>query len=116
MARVVVVDDDDVVRRFVTKMLEREGYDVTVFSDAADALADAAIADADLIITDLSMPTSGEVFIQELRSRSTRAPIIVMSGHLSEEKAQYLLSLGAQAFIQKPFDLDEFLAIIQTWL
>ena len=121
MARVVVVDDDDVIRRFVTRILEREGYDVTAFSDAADALADAAlsdaaIADADLIITDLTMPTSGEVFIQNLRRRSTRAPIIVMSGHLSEEKAQYLLSLGVQAFIRKPFDLDEFLAIIQAWL
>ena len=116
MPAVVLVDDDEVVRRFVTRMLEREGYDVIAFPDAADALTDVASTVADLIITDLTMPTSGEVFIQELRSRSTRAPIIVMSGHLSEEKAQYLLSLGAQAFIRKPFDIHEFLALIQAWL
>ena len=114
MPAVMVVDDDDIVRRFVVRILEREGGDVVAFADAAEALSTPLLTDADLIITDLTMPTSGEVFIRELRRREIRTPVLVMSGHLSEEKAHYLIILGAQAFIRKPFDLEEFRSIVRS--
>ncbi len=114
MPAVVVVDDDEIVRRFVVRILKREEYGVVAFSDAAAALSAPLLADADLIITDLTMPTSGEVFIREMRRRGIRTPVLVMSGHLSEEKARYLIDLGAQAFIRKPFDLEEFRSIVRS--
>ena len=107
MARVLIVDDDEVVRGIVTKMLERLGHNVAAFADPALALPVVDAEAFELIITDLSMPTSGEAFIRMLRGRGVQTPILVMSGHLTEEKAQYLLSLNVQDFIGKPFGLSE---------
>lgn len=114
MARILIVDDDEIVREIVTKILERVGHSVTSFSDPSLVLPVFDAGVIDLIITDLAMPTSGEVFIRTLRGQGVQTPILVMSGHLSTEKAQYLLSLGVQAFIGKPFGLSEFVDKVQA--
>ena len=114
MSRVMVVDDEEMVRKTVTRVLQSEGYEVIDFPDAAPALEEADFAAIELILTDLSMPTPGEQFIQEVRKRGAKTPIVVMSGHLTEEKVHLLEELGAQAAIKKPFDLPALLQIVQA--
>ena len=114
MPKVMVVDDEDAVRMIVARMLQNEGYEVIDFPDAALALDEADLAAIELILTDLSMPTPGEQFIHEVRKRGAKTPIVVMSGHLTKEKRQILEELGAQAVLQKPFELSALLQTVQA--
>lgn len=114
VSRIMVVDDDALIRRTVAKILQKEGHEVIDFPDAAPALDEVDLDAIELILTDLNMPTPGEKLIQEVRKRGAKTPIIVMSGHLTEEKVHLLEELGAQAAIKKPFDLLALLQIIQA--
>ena len=111
-----MMDDDDMIRSLLTKLLEREGHTVTTFPDAAPALASANFDQMDLIITDLAMPTTGEYATKVIREQGHTTPIIVMSGFITEEKAQYLKSLGAQEIIRKPFNLLAFLQVVNRFI
>jgi len=111
--KVMIVEDDEMVRTMVSRILRKEGHDVIGYPDAAPALQEADLNAIELILTDLSMPTPGEQLIQAVRKRGATPPIVVMSGHLSEEKLQLLEALGIQAFLEKPFDLSALLQIVQ---
>ena len=114
MATVMVLDDEELVRAMVMKLLQHGGHQVLAFPDAAPALATDRFEDIDVIVTDLEMPTTGEEFIQRVRGRGIQTPIIAMSGNLSEEKSHYLKSIGAQATVRKPFTLPAFLQLVQS--
>ena len=113
MSRVMVVDDDELVRKVVTKVLQREGHEVVDFPDAAPALEEADLDAIELILTDLNMPTPGEKLIQEVRKKNAKTPIVVMSGNLTEERLKLLEELGA-GVLAKPFDLPALLQIVQA--
>ena len=115
MPTVVVLEDDDLIRRLIVKVLSEEGFDVADFPDPALALDSVDFAAVDLIITDLAMPTSGEEFIRMLKRQDIQTPIIVMSGYLPDRKLHFLNALGVQAFIRKPFLLSEFLDQVRSW-
>ena len=114
MATIVVMDDDEVILRLVCRVLEMGGHHVDAFPDAGPALEDVDFEKVDLVITDLSMPTSGEILIQTLRERGIQTPVIVLTGHITEDKAQYLKLLGAREILRKPFDLKEFLEMVRS--
>ena len=112
MAAILAMDDDDLIRSLMERLLEREGHTVISFPDAAPALETVDFSQIDLIITDLSMPTNGEQATRVIRDRGHKTPLIVLSGYVTEEKALYLKRLGAQEIIHKPFQLQEFLRIV----
>lgn len=116
MAHIAVLEDDYAIRGLVQKVLQMHGHTVEAFEDAAPILDRAQLDEFDLIITDLAMPTPGEVLIRTLRQRGIHVPILVMSGHADEEKAAYLMVLGAQNVISKPFLLNEFIAKVNDVL
>ena len=116
MATIVVMDDDEVILNLIRKVLETEGYNVEAFPDAGPALETVDFEQVDLVITDLSMPTSGEVFLRTLRERGIQTPVVVLTGYITESKAQYLKVLGAREIIGKPFNLFEFLEMVRTWI
>ena len=113
MATIVVMEDDNLVRNFVTRLLQMQGYNVLAFEDAQPALDTVDFSQVDLMVTDLSMPTSGEEAIRIIRNRNIQIPIIVITGNITGEKALYLKTLGVQEIVRKPFDLNEFLAVVQ---
>jgi DNA-binding response OmpR family regulator len=114
MPTVIVMEDDDVVRGLIVQVLQMDGYEVQAFPDAGPALESADFSRADLVITDLAMPTSGEEAIRRLRKRGIQVPILVVSGHIDEDKAGYLKQLGAQEVVRKPFKLLEFLEAVRS--
>lgn len=116
MPKVMVLDDEEMVLRVVTRLLERVGYDTISFTDAAPALESGVLDDIEVIITDLNMPTSGEEFIQEVRGRGIDTPIIAMSGHLTEERSLFLKTIGVQEIVPKPFEIDDFIEAIENSL
>ena len=116
MATVVVLDDDDFVRRFVCKLLQMFGHHVLAYSDAQPALDEVDFDEVDSVITDLQMPTPGEVAIKTIRERGFDVPIVVMSGHVAPEKVDYYIEIGAQSILLKPFTIDNFWKINGAWI
>lgn len=112
--RVLVVDDEDAVRRVICRALSSFGaYDVVTAGDGAQALAAAREKAPDLVLLDLAMPGSdGWETLRTLRAApETRAvPVILVSGESSEESRVGGLGEGADDFIVKPFSPAELAA------
>jgi DNA-binding response OmpR family regulator len=102
---VLVVDDSDTIRKFVTFALRARGLRVVTARDGLEALEKLAAEPADLVITDLNMPgLDGYGLVRALREDDPELPIIVLSSLSSEEDVQRGLDLGANAYLVKPFD------------
>ncbi|MCZ6633413.1 MAG: response regulator [bacterium] len=114
MAQVLIMDDDQVVREIIARVVKLKGHDPLVYPDAGPALQEVDFDAIDLIITDLSMPTPGEEAIRIIRGRGIQTPILVISGHLSHPKSYYLEKMGVQSILSKPFLLHDLIDRIQT--
>jgi DNA-binding NtrC family response regulator len=113
--RILIVEDEDKLRRVIQLELESAGYEVDGEPSAEKAFALATVAD--LIVTDLRLPgMDGLQFISELHSRGIRAPVIVMTAHGSVETAVEAMKLGAADFLQKPFSLDHLTTLVKKVL
>lgn len=116
MATVLVMEDDDFVRTYVCRLLQFGGHQVLSFPDAAPALTDVDFNCVDLVITDLQMPTPGEVAIKAIRERGYDVPIVVMSGHILPDEADKYIAMGAQSLLMKPFGVVNFLKMCDAWI
>ena len=114
--RILVVDDEPAIRRFLISALTADGYAVTQADNGADALALAAREQPDLVILDLGLPDrDGEDVIRELRALS-KVPIVVLSVRDDEAGKVRALDGGADDYMVKPFGIDELLARVRTAL
>ena len=116
MANVLVIDDEESIRKMIRTRLNREGHDVVSFADAAPALETVDFDSIDLIIADFVMPMSGEEAIRSLRSRGITVPIIVLSGCLERGDVKQLTSIGATRVLAKPFRLMGLLSTMEQLL
>jgi PAS domain S-box-containing protein len=108
--RILIVDDEEVVRSFSTEALTRLGYQVTSCADGGEATRHyrSAWRETDLVILDVVMPTMGgkETFAA-LREINPAAKILLSSGYIMNSESDSLLASGASGFIQKPFQVAE---------
>lgn len=113
--RILVVEDEDKLRRVIQLELESAGYEVDGSPSAEQGLGLATVAD--LILTDLRLPgMDGLQFISELHTRGIRTPLIVMTAHGTVETAVEAMKLGAADFLQKPFSLDHLTTLVEKVL
>ena len=106
--RILIVDDEDGMRRLLGRVLSREGYEVTTASGGAEALKHVARDRFDLVVTDIKMPEmDGLELLKELKDYEPSVPIIVMTAYGTVENAVQALRLGAYDYIAKPFETDE---------
>src|SRR5271156_6285031 len=114
-ATVLVVEDEEKLRRVVELQLKTAGYEVEQAGTAEDALK---LADrADVIISDLRLPgISGLELLQNLRSQDLRTPVIVMTAFGSIETAVEAMKAGAVDFLPKPFSLDHLMTVVNKAL
>jgi DNA-binding NtrC family response regulator len=114
-ARILIVEDEEKLRRVIQLHLTTQGFDVDTAGTAEQALPFVNLVD--LIITDLRLPgITGMALIQEAQTRGSLAGIIVMTAHGSVESAVEAMKLGAADFLQKPFSLDHLTTIVQKAL
>jgi len=108
------VDDDPVVRDLVATLLETEGYEAVVAGDGLEALTKLNGPRPALILLDLMMPRlDGFQFAEELKRRGPQAkiPIVVLTASgLAQEAAR---QIGAQGYIEKPFDFSELIEHVE---
>ena len=116
MAKIVVMDDESSVRTILERVLQKEGHEVLAFEDAAPALEQVNFEEIDLVVTDLVMPTPGDQFILILQEDEIEVPIIVLSAHLTEQRAQYLKELGVRIILEKPFQVADLLDSVRSVL
>jgi DNA-binding response OmpR family regulator len=111
---VLVVDDEEVVREGVRRILEAAGLRVATAAAATSALAHPALATCGAVLCDLMLP-DGDGFEIARRVRSLRGDVAVvaMSGYRTQETVERALSAGMSAFLPKPFDASELLAVVR---
>jgi two-component system, OmpR family, KDP operon response regulator KdpE len=115
-ARVLVVDDEPQILRFLKPSLTAAGYEVISAATGKDALTAAATRSPDVILLDLGLPDmDGKDVIRELRSWS-KTPILVLSARDREAEKIAALDLGADDYVNKPFGIGELTARLRAAL
>jgi DNA-binding response OmpR family regulator len=117
--KILIVDDDPDVRQGMHLRLKANGYDTVFAADALTALTEARKQAPDLILLDLGLPAGdGFVVIERLQKIPALAviPVIVVSARDVRSSQQRAIKAGAKAFLQKPVDNAELLAVIRQAL
>ncbi len=116
MTRVLVVDDDPEITKLLEKFLSNEGYQVTVATNGAAALASASATEPELVLLDIVIGVEdGREVLRDLRLISD-VPVIFLTGRGLETERIAGLKLGADDYIVKPFSLGEVSARIESVL
>ena len=106
-SRILVVDDEVVIRALLNEILSEEGYEVTTASGGSQAISILDQDRFDLIITDIMMPeVDGMEVLLYARRIDPKCPVIMITGYPSAETIERLTSLGASDYITKPFSPD----------
>ncbi len=117
--RILVVDDDRDIARFVELNLSLEGFEVEVAHDGAEAIARATANPPDLILLDVMMPEfDGVEVVRRLRAQSSTAsiPVVMLTAKSMSADKVVGLTAGADDYIVKPFDTLELVARVRTTL
>ncbi|MBL8670144.1 MAG: response regulator [Alphaproteobacteria bacterium] len=116
MPRVLVVDDEPQIQRFLRPSLGANGYDMIEAATGAEALRRAAADAPDVVVLDLGLPDmDGKDVIRQLRAWS-EVPVIVLSARDREAEKIEALDLGADDFVNKPFGIGELMARLRAAL
>jgi DNA-binding response OmpR family regulator len=109
--KVLIVDDEDKILRFLELKLSLCGYDVATVSNGHEALSHVKSNTLDILVLDILMPVmDGFEVLEELR-KSSELPVVVVSA--KSDNAEKAMELGANDFICKPFKPDELIARIE---
>ena len=120
--RVLIVEDDNEIRKLLADFLNGKGFSVTEAADGREASAVLLSELFDVILMDMMLPyKSGETLIRELRENTenperSRTPVIVISAKSKLDTRLEVLRMGADDYIIKPFDLEEVLVRIEVLL
>ena len=106
--RILVVDDEENVRKLLSVVLTREGYQVEIAADGRKGVELFSAMEPDIVLMDIRMPgLSGIEALREMRALRSDATVILMTAYASVETAVEAIQQGAHDYIIKPFDLEE---------
>jgi len=115
--RVLIVDDEAGMRDFLSILLRKEGYGVSVAESSDKAVDLVARGEFDLVISDISMPgLSGIEVLRQARTSNPDTPVILITAYASTESAVEALKLGAYDYLIKPFDVEELKNVVHNAL
>jgi CheY-like chemotaxis protein len=116
LGRVLVVDDDDVIRQLITVNLELEGFEVATAVDGQDCLDKVKDVRPDVITLDIMMPRlDGWEAASRLRADAETADIkvVLLSARAQEADLERGSRIGVDAYLTKPFDPDELIEVVR---
>ncbi|HEY1628874.1 MAG TPA: sigma-54 dependent transcriptional regulator, partial [Tepidisphaeraceae bacterium] len=117
MARILIADDQEMMRDSLAATLAREGHEVVAAGDGPIAVSKLQAGRFDLLITDLKMPRmTGIELLAEAKKLRPDMPVVMMTAFATVQTAVEAMKLGAYDYIQKPFDGDEIKILIDRTL
>ena len=112
--RVLVVDDDDMIRDLLCNLLEIERFSVTTAASAKDALTILEGESVRAVVTDMLMPEmSGMELLKEIKAVKPDLPVLIITGYAGHYNAADLKASGASGFLTKPFKNTELIRILK---
>lgn len=113
--KILIAEDEDILRKMMELRLTKEGYSVTSVSNGQDALLHLQEHTPDIVITDIHMPNvSGLEVVGWMKQQQNRStPVIVLSALGQEHVVMDAFSLGADDYITKPFSLNELVVRVK---
>ena len=113
--KVYVIDDDEAVRDSLLFLLDSAGFEVTLFETAQQFLDTLPALSFGCVVSDVRMPgIDGIELLKRLKAAHSAFPIVVMTGHGDVPLAVEAMKLGAVDFLEKPFEDDRLIAMIET--
>jgi len=112
--QILILDDEPIVWRRLKPALEKAGYEVEAFTLSSKAMKRVQEKDFDIVVTDLKMEgIDGMQFLSEVKSRSPKTEVIVITGFATMETAKESFQKGVFDFVAKPFKRGELLEIVK---
>lgn len=117
MYKVLVADDEELIRWSLSCYLESSGFSVDSFDNGTDVIRHLKNHAYDIIVTDLKMPgLTGTDILHTVKEMGIQLPVIVISAYFSDKLIDETLSNGAYECISKPFEMDHLLVIVKKAL
>jgi len=113
-SRILIVDDNDDFRTMLAVALRSHGYLTSEAADGKEAIATLTTTDNDMAIVDLDMPNlNGLALSKKVKDAAPDFPIVMVTGYGQSYSAAEILSVGVDAFLQKPVPMEKLLEVIQ---
>ena len=117
MDRILIVDNDEGLVHFLSRLLLKQGYEVASCTDGTSALQRLAAESFDTILLDYKMPgLNGLDTLVEIKRSHVKTPVVIMTAHGTTETAIEAMKLGAYEYLLKPFDTEELLRVFRDAL
>lgn len=114
--RILVVDDEEHVRKLLQRILEEAGYGVVMAASGYEALDKLPDANVNLVLLDIRMPGLDGFQTLDLMRKQSSIPVMMLTGIVEATSVRDALTLGADDYIRKPFRARELLARIEAKL
>ena len=115
--KILIADDEQVIRELFVRFLDREGYQVAAAKDGLDASERIEGEDYDIVILDLKMPgADGMNVVKRARDLGKDPTVIIITGHATIETAKDAMKQGCFDYITKPFDMKDMISIVKRAL
>lgn len=117
--KILVIDDEAVITKSLSKLLTKQGYDVAVAHTFHEAMEKVEQQDFNLIVSDVRMPEGDGIetitAIREYLKKEHKPPVpeVFITGYTSEEKYKSAVDLKVAGYLYKPFDIQEFLDAVR---
>ena len=114
-ARVLVIDDDQIVLDSISQILTDENYDVDVALRGGEGRDRAIRKDYDIVLIDIRMPDIGGIkVLRDIKQKRPALPVVMITGYATAPSAEMAMNLGAADFIEKPFEPEELLKTVAS--
>ena len=117
MTQILIVDDSLFQRRIISAPLKTEGFEVMEAVNGKEGLEKIIVEKPDLILLDILMPEkNGFEVLKELKAAQNKIPVIMLTSDVQDTTREECLSLGAQAFVNKPVKAGDLIPVIRSVL
>lgn len=112
--KIVVVDDERPLLETFQRVLEKKGYDVTIFENPVEAVSHIKSNEPHLIITDLRMPgMDGIQFLNQVKQLRPSVPVVFITAYTTISTAVSAMELGASDYLRKPFGMNKIYELVE---
>jgi len=117
MKKILIIDDEQEIRKLLGDSLKRRGFEVEIAFDGQEGLEKVKLTNPDLVLCDISMPgLSGVEVLKKIKQFNQDIIVIMLTGYGTMESAIKCLKLGAYGHIAKPIELEKLLVLLKEVL